>query len=101
MELNGLSFKNRDFVIQPLTEIMKLQLSGNRNNYTSYGGLSPLAKQDGKGRGNGYSRGGDQVSTRQKKGSSNQNQTKKISPRQGDNNVGPSSLRKGEPGKQV
>ena len=80
---------------------MKLQLSGNRNNYTPYGGLSPLAKQDGKGRGNWYSQGGDQVSTRQKKGSSNQNQTKKISPRQGDNNVGPSSLRKGEPGKQV
>ena len=40
LELNGLSFKNRDLAIQPITEMMKLQQSGKRNNYTSYGGLS-------------------------------------------------------------
>ena len=39
LELNGLSFKNRDLVIQSLTEMMKLQLSGKRNNYAPYGGL--------------------------------------------------------------
>ena len=35
LELNGLSFKNRDLVIQPLTDMMKLQLRGKRNNYTN------------------------------------------------------------------
>ena len=58
LELNGLSFNNRDLVIQPLTETMKLQQSGKRNNYTPYGGLSFWAKQGGKGRGNEYSWGG-------------------------------------------
>ena len=38
-ELDGLNFKNRDLVIQPLTELMKLQQSDKRNNYTPYGGL--------------------------------------------------------------
>ena len=47
LELNGLSFKNRDLVIQPVTEIMKLQLSGRWNIYTPYGYLSFQAKQDG------------------------------------------------------
>ena len=66
-ELNGLGFKNRNLVIQPLTEMMKSQQSGKRNNYPPYGGLSFRAKQGGKGRGNGYSRGRGQSSTRQKK----------------------------------
>ena len=44
LELNRLSFKNRDLVIQLLTEIMKLQLSGKRNKYKPYGGLSCRAK---------------------------------------------------------
>ena len=57
LELNGLSFKNRDLAIQPLTEMMKLQQSGKKNNYTPYGGLSLQVKQCGKGRGNGYSWG--------------------------------------------
>ena len=57
-ELTGLSLKNRDLAIQPLMEMMKLQESGKRNNYTSYGGLSFRAKQGGKASGNGYSRGG-------------------------------------------
>ena len=55
LELNGLSFKNRDLVIYPLTEMMKLQQSGKRNSYTPDGGLSFRAKQREKGRGNGYS----------------------------------------------
>ena len=58
LELNGLSFKNRDLVVQLLTKMMKLQLSGKRNNYTPYGGLSFRDKQGGTRRGNGYSRGG-------------------------------------------
>ena len=67
------ALKNRDLVIQPLTETMKLQQSGKRNDYTPYGGLSFRAKQGGNGRGNVYSQGGGQASTRQKKiGSSNQ-----------------------------
>ena len=66
LELNGLGFKNRNLVIQPLTEMMKLQQSGKRNNYPPYGGLSFRTKQGGKGRGNGYSRGRGQSSTRQK-----------------------------------
>ena len=40
VELDGLSLKNRDLVIQPFTEMMKLEQSGKRNNYTPYGGLS-------------------------------------------------------------
>ena len=40
VELDGLSLKNRDLVIQPFTEMMKLDQSGKRNNYTPYGGLS-------------------------------------------------------------
>ena len=38
---------------------MKIQLSGKRNNYTPYGGLSFPTKQCGKVRGNGFSQGGD------------------------------------------
>ena len=54
LDLNGKNFKNRDLVIQPLTEIMKLQLGGKRNNYTPYGGLSFWAKHGGKRRGDRY-----------------------------------------------
>ena len=50
LELNGLSFKNTNLVTQPLTEMMNLQQSGKRDNYTPYGGLSFQAKQGGKGR---------------------------------------------------
>ena len=40
LELDRLSLKNRDLVIQPLTEMMKLQQSGNTNDYyIPYGGL--------------------------------------------------------------
>ena len=38
--------------------MMKLQQSGNRDNYTPYGSLSFPATQGGKGKGNGYFRGG-------------------------------------------
>ena len=78
LELSGLSFKNRDLVIKPLTEMMKLQQSGKRKIYTPYGYLSPWAKKGGEGRGNGYSQGGGQASTRQKIGSSNQDLTDKF-----------------------
>ena len=76
LELNGLSFKNRDLVIQPLTEMKKLQLS-KRNNYTPYRGLSFWTKQCGEERGNGYFRERGQASTRQKISSSNQDQMDK------------------------
>ena len=39
LELNGLTFKNRDLVIQPLTKMMKLQLRGKSNDYTPYASL--------------------------------------------------------------
>ena len=55
LELSGLSFKDRALFIQPIIEMMKLQLSGKRNNYTPHGRLSFRAKQGGKGRGIGYS----------------------------------------------
>ena len=51
LELNGLRFKDINLVIQPLTEMIKLQLRGKRNNYLPYGGLSLRAKQGGKGEG--------------------------------------------------
>ena len=52
-----MSFKNRDLIFQPLTEMTKLQLSGVMNNCTPYGGLYSGAKQGGMGTGNGYSPG--------------------------------------------
>ena len=67
LELNRLNFKNRDLVIQPLTEMTKLQLSGVKNNYTPYGGLFSGAKQGGTGRGNGYSPGKESGSNTLKK----------------------------------
>ena len=67
LELNGLSFKNRDLVVQLLTEMIKLQLSGKRNNYTPYEGLFFWGKKVGTGKENGYSQGGCQTSTHQKK----------------------------------
>ena len=39
LELDGLSLKNRDLVIQLLTEMMKLEQRGKKNNHTPYGGL--------------------------------------------------------------
>ena len=66
LEFNELSFKNRDLVIQPLTEMMKLQLSRTRNIYTLYGGLSFRAKQGGEESRNGYSQVRGQDSARQK-----------------------------------
>ena len=53
--------------------MMKLQQSGNRDNYTPYGSLSFPATQGGKGKGNGYFRGGGHDQT----DSSNQDQTDK------------------------
>ena len=97
LELNGRSFKNRDLVIQPLTEMAKLQQSGKRNNYKPYGGLSFWAKQGGKGRGNGYSWGELQASKRQKNRQQQPRPNKQIPPRQGDNKAGPSNLTKGAP----
>ena len=96
LELNGLSFKNRDLVIQPLTEMMKLQLSGKRNNYTN---LSFRANQGGMVRGNGYSAGGGQASTRQK--NRLQQPRQQIPPRQGDNKAGPFNPTEGMSGEQV
>ena len=64
LELNGLSFKDRALFIQPIIEMMKLQLSDKRNNYTPHGGLFLRAKQGGKGRGIEYFLGGGQASTR-------------------------------------
>ena len=63
------ALKNRDLVIQPLTETMKLQQSGKRNDYTPYGGLSFRAKQGG----NGQDKTNGQTPPRQgdKAGSSN------------------------------
>ena len=75
LELNGLSFKKKDLAIQPLTEMMKLQQSGKRNNCTPYGGLFFQAKQSGKDRGNAYFLKEVQGFTHQKIGSSNQDQT--------------------------
>ena len=100
LELNGLSFKNRDPVIQPLTEMMKLQQSRKRNNYTSHGGLSLRAKQRGKGRGNGYSRGTGQASRRQKNSQQQPRPNGQIPPRQGDK-TGPFNPPEGAPGEQV
>ena len=50
LELSGLRFNNKNLVIQTLSEMMKLQLSVKRNNYTPYGGLSPRDKQGATGR---------------------------------------------------
>ena len=101
LERNGLSFKNRDVVIQPLTETMKLQLGGKRNNYTPYGGFSFLAKPEGKRRGYGYSQGEGQTSTRQKNRQQQPTPNGKIPPRQENNKVGPSNPMEGAPGDQV
>ena len=74
LELNGLTFKNRDLVIQPLTKMMKLQLRGKINDYTPYGSLPFWVKKGRKSRGYGYSQGGCRNSMREKN-SSNQDQT--------------------------
>ena len=101
LELNGLSFKNRDLIIQPLTEMMKLQHSGKMNNYTSYGGLSFRAKQSEKVRGNRYSRGGGQASTHQKNRQQQPRPNRKIPPKQGDNKTGSSNPTNGLPGEHI
>ena len=96
LKINGLSFKNRDLAIQPLTEMMKLQQSGKRNNYTPYGGLSFRAKQGGKWRRNGIL--GEEVwlpHVRQQQPRPN-GQTP---PKQGDK-TGSSNLTQGAPGQK-
>ena len=100
MELNGQSFNNRDLVIQSLTEMMKLQHCGERNNYTSYGGLSLQAKQGGKGRGNGYSKGGSQASRPPKNRQQQPRPNGQTPPRQGDK-AGSSNPTEGAPGEKV
>ena len=79
LELNGLSFKNTNLVIQPLTEMMNLQQSGKRDNYTPYGGLSCQAKQGGKGREMGATGEGVMLPHVKKIGRS-QTKTKRINP---------------------
>ena len=81
--------------------MMKLQLSGKRNNYTPYRSLSSRTKQDGKGKGNGYSRTGGQASTRQKNRQQQPRPNRQISLRQGDNKAGSSNPTEGAPGEQV
>ena len=76
--------------------MMKLQLSGKRNNYTN---LSFRAKQGGTERGNRYSLGGGQASTRQK--NMQQQSTKQIPSRQGDNKAVPSNPTERVPREQV
>ena len=100
LELNGLSFKNKDFVIQPLTEMMKLQQSGKRKNYTPYGGLSFRDKQGMKARGNGYSGGEGQASTSQRNRRQQPRPNGQILPRQG-NKAGPSNPMEDAPGEKV
>ena len=76
--------------------MMKLQLSGKRNNYTN---LSFRAKQGGTERENRYSLGGGQASTRQK--NMQQQSTKQIPSRQGDNKAVPSNPTERVPREQV
>ena len=76
--------------------MMKLELSGKRNNYTN---LSFRAKQGGTERGNRYSLGGGQASTRQK--NMQQQSTKQIPSRQGDNKAVPSNPTERVPREQV
>ena len=76
-ELNGLSFKKRELVIQSLTEMMKLQQSGKRNNYKPYGDLSLLANKVGRGEEMDIPREGARLPQVKKIGSSNQYQADK------------------------
>ena len=101
LELSGLRLNNKDLVIQTLSEMMKLQLSVKRNNYTPYRGLSPRDKQGATGREKKYSRGGSQASTSLRNRQQQPRLNRQFSPRQGDNNSGPSRPTESVPGEQV
>ena len=77
LELTGLSFKNRDLVIQRLREMMKLQQGDMKNIYTFYGGLSFRLSEVGRREEMDIPRDGERLSHVKKLNSSNQKQTDK------------------------
>ena len=77
LELTGLSFKNRDLVIQRLTEMMKLQQGDMKNLYTFYGGLSFRLSEVGRREEMDIPRDAERLSHVKKLNSSNQKQTDK------------------------